>query len=679
MEKKTLTESEKRVAVLRDEIAAHNHAYYVMDKPSISDKAYDALYQELVAIEKAYPELIVSDSPTQRVGGTVLPGFEKVSHDTPMLSLSNAFNQEDLLNFDQRIKKLTDKPIQYMCELKIDGLAVSLRYENGEFIRGATRGDGVVGEDITENLRTVKAIPLRLREPYSFEVRGECYMPKSSFFNLNEARDEEGLDVFANPRNAAAGSLRQLDTRITAGRSLNVFLYNAANFAELGVTSQADLLEKLSELGLRTNNQRHLFNTVEEVWAFIEEMTTKRQDLPYEIDGIVIKVNDFETQEEIGYTVRAPKWAIAYKFPAEEQETILRDIEWTVGRTGVVTPTAVMDSVLIAGSTVQRASLHNVDLVQELDVRIGDTVVIHKAGDIIPEILMVDLEKRPADSEIYQVPTNCPACESELAHLEEEVALRCLNPKCPAQIKEGLTHFVSRQAMNINGLGVRVVSQMYEKGLVNAVSDLYTLTMDDLLQLDKVKEKSATNILTAIDDSRTNSLERLIFGLGIRNVGAKAARMLAEEFETIDKLMAATKEEIEAIEGFGEIIADSVVTYFALPEVAELIETFRENSVNLTYTGRKKTVLTETDSIWQGKTVVLTGKLTTYSRQEATEMIQNLGGKVTGSVSKKTDWLVAGEDAGSKLTKAQSLGIPVWTEAEMLAHLERSETNDLDE
>lgn len=679
MEKKTLMESEERVAVLRDEIAAHNHAYYVMDKPSISDKAYDALYQELVAIENTYPELIVSDSPTQRVGGTVLPGFEKVSHDTPMLSLSNAFNQEDLLNFDQRIKKLTDKPIQYMCELKIDGLAVSLRYENGEFIRGATRGDGVVGEDITENLRTVKAIPLRLREPYSFEVRGECYMPKSSFFNLNEARDEEGLDVFANPRNAAAGSLRQLDTRITAGRNLNVFLYNAANFAELGVTSQADLLEKLSELGLRTNNQRHLFNTVEEVWAFIEEMTTTRQDLPYEIDGIVIKVNDFETQEEIGYTVRAPKWAIAYKFPAEEQETILRDIEWTVGRTGVVTPTAVMDSVLIAGSTVQRASLHNVDLVQELDVRIGDTVVIHKAGDIIPEILMVDLEKRPADSEIYQVPTNCPACESELAHLEEEVALRCLNPKCPAQIKEGLTHFVSRQAMNINGLGVRVVSQMYEKGLVNAVSDLYTLTMDDLLQLDKVKEKSATNILTAIDDSRTNSLERLIFGLGIRNVGAKAARMLAEEFETIDKLMAATKEEIEAIEGFGEIIADSVVTYFALPEVAELIETFRENSVNLTYTGRKKTVLTETDSIWQGKTVVLTGKLTTYSRQEATEMIQNLGGKITGSVSKKTDWLVAGEDAGSKLTKAQSLGIPVWTEAEMLAHLERSETNDLDE
>ncbi len=679
MEKKTLMESQKRVAILRDEIAAHNHAYYVMDKPSISDKAYDALYQELVAIEKAYPELIVSDSPTQRVGGTVLPGFEKVSHDTPMLSLSNAFNQEDLLNFDQRIKKLTDKPIQYMCELKIDGLAVSLRYENGEFIRGATRGDGVVGEDITENLRTVKAIPLRLREPYSFEVRGECYMPKSSFFNLNEARDEEGLDVFANPRNAAAGSLRQLDTRITAGRNLNVFLYNAANFAELGVTSQADLLEKLSELGLRTNNQRHLFNTVEEVWAFIEEMTTTRQDLPYEIDGIVIKVNDFETQEEIGYTVRAPKWAIAYKFPAEEQETILRDIEWTVGRTGVVTPTAVMDPVLIAGSTVQRASLHNVDLVQELDVRIGDTVVIHKAGDIIPEILMVDLEKRPADSEIYQVPTNCPACESELAHLEEEVALRCLNPKCPAQIKEGLTHFVSRQAMNINGLGVRVVSQMYEKGLVNAVSDLYTLTMDDLLQLDKVKEKSATNILTAIDDSRTNSLERLIFGLGIRNVGAKAARMLAEEFETIDKLMAATKEEIEAIEGFGEIIADSVVTYFGLTEVAELIETFRENSVNLTYTGRKKTVLTETDSIWQGKTVVLTGKLTTYSRQEATEMIQNLGGKVTGSVSKKTDWLVAGEDAGSKLTKAQSLGIPVWTEAEMLAHLERSETNDLDE
>ena len=676
MEKKSLIESEERIAVLREELASHNHAYYVMDKPSISDQAYDALYQELVAIETAYPELIVSESPTQRVGGVVLPGFEKVSHDTPMLSLSNAFNQEDLLAFDERIKKLTDQPLEYMCELKIDGLAISLRYENGEFTRGATRGDGVVGEDITENLRTVKAIPMRLREPYTFEARGECYMPKSSFFNLNQARDEEGLDVFANPRNAAAGSLRQLDTRITAGRNLNVFLYGAADFEELEVSSQSALLEKLSELGLRTNRQRHLFTSIEEVWGFVEEMTTTRQDLPYEIDGIVIKVNEFESQEEIGYTVKAPKWAIAYKFPAEEQETILRDIEWTVGRTGVVTPTAVMDPVLIAGSTVQRASLHNVDLLQALDVRIGDTVVIHKAGDIIPEILAVDLEKRPADSDVYPVPTQCPACQSELAHLEEEVALRCLNPKCPAQIKEGLTHFVSRQAMNINGLGVRVVSQMYEKGLVNAVSDLYTLTMDDLLKLDKVKEKSATNILHAIDASRTNSLERLVFGLGIRNVGARAARMLAEEFETIDKLMAATKEDIEAIEGFGAIIADSVVTYFALPEVAELIEAFRKNNVNLTYTGKKKTVLAETESIWQGKTVVLTGKLTTYSREEATEMIRNLGGKVTGSVSKKTDWIVAGEDAGSKLTKAESLGIPVWTEAEMLAHLERSETSE---
>ena len=676
MAKESLTEAQERIETLKTLLNRYSYEYYVLDKPSISDKEYDQQYQELEKLEKAHPELITTDSPTQRIGGTILPGFTKVQHDSPMLSLGNAFNQEDLLQFHQRISKLTDQPLQYMCELKIDGLAVSLKYENGLFVQGATRGDGNIGEDITQNLRTVKAIPLRLNEPLTFEVRGECYMPKASFVQLNADRDEKGLEIFANPRNAAAGSLRQLDASIAASRNLNIYLYNATNFEQLAVETQDALLNRLAQVGLRTNPERRLFDSIEEVWAFTEEIAAKRKDLPYEIDGIVIKVNAFSAQEEIGYTVKAPRWAIAYKFKAEEAETIVRDIEWTVGRTGVVTPTAVMDPVFLAGSTVQRASLHNVDLVREKDVRIGDTVVIHKAGDIIPEIQHVLINRRGPESEAYVIPETCPACASQLVHLEDEVALRCINPKCPAQIKEGLSHFVSRNAMNISGLGVRVVSQMFEKGLVKDVADLYKLTEEDLYQLDKIKEKSANNIVTAIDQSRGNSFERLLFGLGIRHVGAKAAASLAAEFETIDRLMQATKEEIMAVEGMGDIIADSVVAYFQLPEVKDLIEEFRANGVNLTYLGKKKAEVAAVDSIWNGKTVVLTGKLTHYNRTEAMEMIEALGGKVTGSVSKKTDWIVAGEEAGSKLAKAQSLGIPVWTEEDMVKNLERSDSSE---
>ena len=676
MAKESLTEAQERIETLKTLLNRYSYEYYVLDKPSISDKEYDQQYQELEKLEKAHPELITTDSPTQRIGGTILPGFTKVQHDSPMLSLGNAFNQEDLLQFHQRISKLTDQPLQYMCELKIDGLAVSLKYENGLFVQGATRGDGNIGEDITQNLRTVKAIPLRLNEPLTFEVRGECYMPKASFVQLNADRDEKGLEIFANPRNAAAGSLRQLDASIAASRNLNIYLYNATNFEQLAVETQDALLNRLAQVGLRTNPERRLFDSIEEVWAFTEEIAAKRKDLPYEIDGIVIKVNAFSAQEEIGYTVKAPRWAIAYKFKAEEAETIVRDIEWTVGRTGVVTPTAVMDPVFLAGSTVQRASLHNVDLVREKDVRIGDTVVIHKAGDIIPEIQHVLINRRGPESEAYVIPETCPACASQLVHLEDEVALRCINPKCPAQIKEGLSHFVSRNAMNISGLGVRVVSQMFEKGLVKDVADLYKLTEEDLYQLDKIKEKSANNIVTAIDQSRGNSFERLLFGLGIRHVGAKAAASLAAEFETIDQLMQAKKEEIMAVEGMGDIIADSVVAYFQLPEVKDLIEEFRANGVNLTYLGKKKAEVAAVDSIWNGKTVVLTGKLPHCNRTEATEMIEALGGKVTGSVSKKTDWIVAGEEAGSKLAKAQSLGIPVWTEEDMVKNLERSDSSE---
>ncbi|CZQ99239.1 nad-dependent dna ligase active site [Trichococcus palustris] len=669
-------ETQNRINALKEKLNQFSYEYYVLDKPSVSDREYDLLYHELEKLEKKFPNLITADSPTQRIGDNVLPGFQKVQHDVPMLSLGDAFSQEDLLDFDQRIKKLTEKPVQYICELKIDGLAVSLHYENGLFTRGATRGDGTVGEDITQNLRTIKAIPLRLKQPLSFEVRGECYMPKDSFVKLNEDRDEKGLDVFANPRNAAAGSMRQLDSSVTASRNLSVFLYGAANFAELEVRSQSELLTKLSEIGLRTNPERRLFDSIEDVWAFIEEVGEKRSGLPYEIDGVVIKVNEFETQEEIGYTVKAPRWAIAYKFPAEEAHTVVLDIEWTVGRTGVITPTAVMEPVFLAGSTVQRATLHNVDMLREKDVRLGDTVIIYKAGDIIPAVQRVVLDERKADSEPYPIPEHCPACNSQLVHLEEEVALRCINPKCPAQIKEGLSHFVSRNAMNISGLGVRVVSQMFEKGLVKDVADLYKLTEEDLYQLDKIKEKSAHNIVTAIDKSRGNSLERLLFGLGIRHVGSKAAAMLAAEFETIENLVKATKEEIMMVEGMGEVIADSVVTYFELPEVKELIEEFRNSGVNLTYLGKKKAEVAAIDSIWKDKTVVLTGKLTHYTRPEATEMIEALGGKVTGSVSKKTDWIVAGEEAGSKLTKALSLGIPVWTEEDMVKNLERSDRSE---
>ena len=665
--------AKQRVFDLRTLLDKYSYEYYVKDTPSIPDADYDKLYQELVALEEEFPDLISNDSPTQRVGGTILPGFEKVVHEVPMLSLGNAFNEGDLLDFDRRIKKLTDKPFSYICELKIDGLAVSLKYEKGKLVRAATRGDGTVGENVTQNIRTVKSVPLRLKNAYSIEVRGECYMPKDSFIKLNQDREENGEAIFANPRNAAAGGLRNLDTKETAKRNLNTFLYTVGDFGELTAISQEDALHQLDELGLRTNQDRRVFQTIEEVWAYTQEFQEKRTALPYEIDGIVIKVNEFDVQKEVGFTVKAPRWAIAYKFPAEEAHTVIRDIEWSVGRTGVVTPTAIMDPVQLAGTTVQRASLHNEDLIHERDIRLLDTVVVHKAGDIIPEVTRVVLDERPEESQAYLIPTHCPACDSELIHLEEEVALRCMNPKCPAQITEGLSHFVSRNAMNIDGLGIKVLLQMFEKEMVHDVADLYTLTFDQLVTLDKIKEKSANNLLTAIDASRSNSLERLLFGLGIRHVGAKAAKLIAERFETIEAVQQAEKEAIIAIEGIGEIIADSVVAYFSLPEVTELIQELKNSQVNMTYLGKKKEEVATVDSYFNGKTIVLTGKLTHFTREEAKERIENLGGNVTGSVSKKTDLVVAGEEAGSKLAKAESLNILVWDEDQLLEALEGEE------
>lgn len=661
-----------KMTELNQQLAEWAHAYYVKDAPKVEDSEYDKVYHELVSLEQEHPELISNDSITQRVGGDILSGFSKVTHKVPMMSLNNAFNKNDLIDFENRIKKLTSTPINYMVELKIDGLAINLRYENGKFIQGATRGDGVVGEDITHNLKTVKSIPLSLAKPLTIEVRGECYMPKKSFIELNEAREAEGENVFANPRNAAAGSLRQLDPKVAAKRNLSTFIYTVADTTGFDFNSQNDSLIKLEELGLKINNERKLCHSIDEVWDYIENFRDKRHELDYEIDGIVIKVNDFTAQEEIGYTVKAPRWAIAYKFPAEEAETVIRDIEWTVGRTGVVTPTAVMDPVQLAGTTVARASLHNVDLITEKDIRLLDHVMIHKAGDIIPEVTRVLTDKRDETSVPYEFPTHCPTCDSELERIESEVALRCMNPMCPAQIKEGLNHFVSRNAMNIDGLGPRVLEQMYDKDIIKNVADLYFVTEEELLTLEKIKEKSANNILTAISQSKNNSLEKLLFGLGIQHVGAKAAKLIAEEFGTIEQIMVAEKETINAIDTIGPVIADSIEKYFSNEEVKELVAELKRAGVNTDYLGQTTADLASVESPFKDKVIVLTGKLTHFNRNEAKEKIEALGGKVTGSVSKKTDIVVAGEDAGSKLEKAEKLEITVWNETQMVEAIENS-------
>lgn len=663
------TTIQQRIEELKEQLNRWSHEYYVEDKPTATDAEYDKAYHELVALEVEHPEFVTADSPTQRVGGEVLDQFQKVTHTNPMLSLSNAFSKEDLEEFDARLRKLTNRAIEYVCELKIDGLSIALTYQDGQLVLGATRGDGTTGEDVTGNVRTIKSVPLSLKEPWNIEVRGECYMPKKSFVALNQSREEEGLEVFANPRNAAAGSLRQLDPKIAAKRNLSVFLYSSPSVEELNVSTQEELLEKMAEIGFVTNPERLKCQTIDGVWNYIETIASKRPDLPYEIDGMVIKVNDFTAQEEIGFTVKAPRWAIAYKFPAEEAQTVVRDIEWTVGRTGVVTPTAVMDPVQLAGTTVRRASLHNIDLIKERDIRLEDTVVIHKAGDIIPEVTRVILEKRPETSKPYEFPTTCPVCHEKLEHLEEEVAIRCLNPKCPAQLTEGLSHFVSRNAMNMSGIGPRVIKQLFEEGLVMDVADLYKLTLDQLLALDKVQQKSAENILEAIEKSKENSLERLLTGLGIRHVGTKAAKELAQHFKTMTALQEASIEQLLEIDGLGDIIAYSVKTYFEQPSVQELIQELQDRGVNMTYLGVTKDDSAASGHVLSGKTVVLTGTLEQLTRQDAKEKLESLGAKVTGSVSKKTDVVIAGHSAGSKLTKANDLGIEVWSEQQFLDSL----------
>ncbi len=665
----TQTEAAAAAQELRQTLAEYSEAYYTKDAPVVEDHVYDELYRDLETLEAAFPIIVTNDSPTQKVGDQVLPGFKKVTYEVPMLSMGDVFSEEELATFDNRLQKNVEHAIEYNVELKIDGLAIDLIYEKGQFVRGATRGNGTIGEDITQNLKTIKAIPQTLTKPVSIEVRGECYMPKASFAALNEKREAEGQPPFANPRNAAAGSLRQLDAKIAAERNLSAFMYTIVTFDDVQATTQHEALEVLAELGFNVNPTAEVCHNMTEVKTFIERYQATRDDLEYGIDGVVLKVNDLALQRQLGNTVKVPRWEIAYKFPPEEAATIVRDIEWTIGRTGVVTPTAVMDPVQLAGTTVARASLHNADMLRDKDVRLLDTVLLHKAGDIIPEISQVVLAKRPADSQPYVIPTECPSCGHELVHLDEEVALRCINPMCPAQVKEQLTHFASRNAMNIDGLGPRIIAQLLDQGLVHDVADLYRLTADQLAQLDKFKEKSINNLLNAIEASRQNSLERLLFGLGIRHVGAKAARLLAEHFLTMEALMASDQEEIMSVDTIGETIADSLATYFADDQVQTLIRELAEVQVNLTYTGVTKAQAENSDSYFNGKTVVLTGKLSQYTRGELKQQLEDNGAKVTGSVSKKTDILIAGEDAGSKLTKAQVLEIPIINEADLDSYL----------
>ena len=663
MDKKEIVQ---RIESLVDRLNKYAHEYYVLDTPSVPDAEYDKLFHELVRLEEEHPDLVLRHSPTKRVGGEPLEGFEKVEHEIPMLSLGNAFNDQDLKDFHRRVTNGLNEEVEYICELKIDGLAIALTYEDGQFVLGSTRGDGRVGENITSNLRTVRSVPLTIPENRSLEVRGEAYMPHQSFIKLNELREKNGEMLFANPRNAAAGSLRQLDPRIAATRNLDLFLFGYGKWEIDNISTHSERLMYLSTLGFKINKEWKKCRSIEEVIDYVTYWTENRRNLSYEIDGIVIKVNDLRQQEKLGFTARTPRWAIAYKFPATEAVTTIEDVELSVGRTGVVTPTAILKPVFIDGSTVGRATLHNADQIRALDIRIGDTIIIKKAGDIIPKVVRVIKEERTGDEVPYEMPTHCPACDTELVHLDDEVALRCMNPNCPAQLKEGLIHFVSRDAMNIDGLGEKVIEQLFKEQLVNSIDDIYRLKKDQLLPLERMGEKSSSNLIDAIEASKKNSLEKLIFGLGIRHIGAKAAQILASEFETMESLQEATYDQLVSIDEIGEKMADAVVHYFAQEKVSELLKELKILGVNMEFSGRKM-ALSETgeESLFANKTVVLTGKLERFTRREAKEIIEANGGKVTGSVSKNTDLVIAGEAAGSKYDQARKLDITVWDEGQL--------------
>lgn len=664
-------EAKKRIEQLVEQLTRYDRAYFVDDEPLVSDAIYDQLFHELLNLETQYPDLTLPHSPTKRVGSEPIEAFDKVEHEVAMLSLSNAFSEQELRDFDRRVKSLLDSSVEYVCELKIDGLAVSLLYEDGHFIRGATRGDGTVGEDITSNLKTIRSIPLTIDAPGRLEVRGEAFMPKEAFERLNEARAQKGESLFANPRNAAAGSLRQLDPKIAASRQLDLFIFGYGTWPEETIQQHSERLAYLKELGLKVNPHWKRCTSIDEVIDYVEEWTEKRNSLPYEIDGIVIKVNDINKQEQLGFTARTPRWATAYKFPAIEAVTTLYDVELSVGRTGVVTPTALLEPVFVDGSTVSRATLHNQDQIKALDIHLGDRVIIKKAGDIIPKVVRVLKEERKEDAVPYTMPDKCPACHSELVHLDDEVALRCINPNCPAQVKEGLIHFASRDAMNIDGLGEKIIEQLFEAKLIQSIPDLYRLQKEQLLPLERMGEKSVENLLNAIEQSKANSLEKLLFGLGIRHIGAKAADIIAAHFITMENIQKATFEDLVAIDEIGEKMAQSVVQFFAEPKVNDLIEALATLGLNMTYKDvEKEDVTSALTEAFQNKTVVLTGRLEHYTRKEAKELIEANGGKVTGSVSGNTDLLIAGENAGSKYEQAQKLQVPIWDEKTFISIVE---------
>lgn len=666
-----VNEAAKQIATLQNQLKQWAKEYYENDAPTVEDAEYDKIYKRLEDLESTFPELIQADSITQQVGGQqVKSELPKVAHEVPMLSLGDVFSFDELNNWMNNTQKSFTEALSYNAELKIDGLAISLIYENGKLMQASTRGDGNIGEDVTKNIKQINGIPSQLNEPISIEVRGEVYMPKAAFVSLNNSRERDGLPTFANPRNAAAGSLRQLDPKITKQRGLAAFLYQAVDATKiLNVTNQSSLLERLNGLGLPTNSTNAVITNMTDVEAYIISQTKNRDSLSYGIDGIVIKVNNLHYHEELGNTVKVPKWAIAYKFPPEEAQTTILSIEWTVGRTGAVTPTAVMTPVQLAGTTVARASLHNADYLKAKGIRIGDTVTLHKAGDIIPEVGKVLLDKRPANSVDYELPTICPACQQELVHVDGEVVMRCINPACPAQVKESLTHFASRNAMNINGLGPKIITQLLSHDLVTEVTDLYRLTYDDLIELDKCGDTAANNLLNAINTSKTNSVERLLFGLGIRNVGAKAAKTIAAKFGDLKTIAQTTAEEIATIPGIGLTIGDSMMQYFTTKQAQRLISDLSDLNVNLTYTSQ---VLAVENPQFSSKKIVLTGSLSLFSRREATAWLESQGAVVASSVSKKTDLLIAGENAGSKLSKAQDLGIEIWSEKQLRDTMDNS-------
>ena len=662
-------DASQRIDEIRQTLNRYSYEYYVLDQPTVPDATYDQLLRELTELETEHPELITPDSPTQRVGAAPLEAFEKVTHDLPMLSLGNVFDETEIREWVARIERSLGRSTTYVAELKFDGLAISLKYEDGRFVRGATRGDGTVGENITQNLRTIKALPLRLQAEETVEVRGEAYMPKQSFERLNEDRASREETLFANPRNAAAGSLRQLDSSITASRNLSLFVYGVG-VNTLTARSHSEAMAQLASLGLPTNQHMQTCETVEEILAYIAHWTEARASLPYEIDGIVLKVDRYDDQEELGFTAKSPRFATAYKFAAEEVMTTVEDVDFSVGRTGKVTPRARFAPVVVAGSTVTYATLHNAEFIAEKDIRLQDSVIIKKAGDVIPAVVQVVTAERTGEETPIVFPTYCPACQSELVRLEGEVDIRCVSPECPAQLMEGIIHFVSRQAMNIDGLGEKVVRQLYDHEAIRTIADLYRLDREELLTFDRMGETSVDKLLAAIEASKQNSVERLLFGLGIRLVGQKAAYLLAERFDSLAGIAAASYEEIVAIDGIGGKIADSIVKYFEHPEAQALIRDLEQLGVNQRFLGER---VDQTNAPLGGKTIVLTGTLESLKRSEAGKRLEALGADVTGSVSKKTNVLVAGEKAGSKLTKAESLGIEIWDEARLLEELAKHE------